>query len=400
MRHIRDYLLGRGEQNAVYPQSIVGLRNSVLECYGISNQYEDSYEKVHRFVEQYQIDIRGFAYDSERIPAIANESLEIHEFFAKRRNSGKEINVVACFNAIKNQDLLRYIDSQECVKNIYILDGFTYRFDWKNGSWEYRDIFISRKIRLVDSSCPFQRRITADFLAGHEDEVDETFRWLEDDLSRRTMAACFDGYISLQDFSMSHVLSLNDQYFDEDVIEFQDGEVFVDCGAFTGDSVIPFIQYCKNNNLQYGKIFAFEPDPKAFACLKKTTKDYPDCYAMQLGVGDKVGQYHLEYSYGASKLTENSAGGGNCVSVKTIDECLKSERVSFIKMDLDGGEMAALRGAKNTISRSHPKLAICIYHKPEDWITIPQYIKSLYSGYKFYCRGYFNSLKEIVLYAL
>ena len=69
-------------------------------------------------------------------------------------------------------------------------------------------------------------------------------------------------------------------------------------------------------------------------------------------------------------------------------------------MDLEGGEMSALCGAKNVIAKYHPKLAVCIYHKPGDWITIPQFIKSLYSGYKFYCRGYFNSLKEIVLYAV
>ena len=111
---------------------------------------------------------------------------------------------------------------------------------------------------------------------------------------------------------------------------------------------------------------------------------------------------YLESNFGASKVVVGNdfQGGAYSIPVITIDEYLKEEKITFMKMDLEGGEMATLRGSMNMIAKWHPKLAICIYHKPEDWVTIPQFIKSLSSEYRFYVRGYFNNLSEIVLYAI
>jgi len=67
---------------------------------------------------------------------------------------------------------------------------------------------------------------------------------------------------------------------------------------------------------------------------------------------------------------------------------------------VEGAELEALQGAKQTISRNHPRLAICIYHKPEDVMMIPEYILSLHNGYKLYIRHYQISQCETIVYAL
>ena len=76
------------------------------------------------------------------------------------------------------------------------------------------------------------------------------------------------------------------------------------------------------------------------------------------------------------------------------------ERADFIKMDIEGAELYALKGARNTIETYHPILAICVYHRREDLITIPEYIRTLYEGYKFYIRAYSLYSTELVLYAV
>ena len=72
----------------------------------------------------------------------------------------------------------------------------------------------------------------------------------------------------------------------------------------------------------------------------------------------------------------------------------------MIKLDIEGAELEALKGARETILRHKPKLAICIYNKPEDMIDIPLYIKELVPEYKLYVRHYTNTNDETVLYAV
>jgi len=97
--------------------------------------------------------------------------------------------------------------------------------------------------------------------------------------------------------------------------------------------------------------------------------------------------------------------GNIYIEVDTIDNFCRNEKVTFIKMDIEGSELEALKGAEKQIRENKPKLAICVYHKEEDLITIPQYILSLNPEYKLYLRYFgssdFNSLwTELVLYAV
>lgn len=82
-----------------------------------------------------------------------------------------------------------------------------------------------------------------------------------------------------------------------------------------------------------------------------------------------------------------------------IDSIAKEDRVTYIKMDIEGSELKALEGAKKTIQRNRPKLAVCLYHKFEDIVELPAYILELVPEYKFYIRHYCSDVCETVLYA-
>jgi FkbM family methyltransferase len=87
----------------------------------------------------------------------------------------------------------------------------------------------------------------------------------------------------------------------------------------------------------------------------------------------------------------------------TIDETLQQlglDVVNFIKMDIEGAELDALKGAEASIRRHRPKLAISLYHRPEDFTEIPRYIDSLDLGYRFYLEHHTLYQNETVLFAV
>ena len=100
----------------------------------------------------------------------------------------------------------------------------------------------------------------------------------------------------------------------------------------------------------------------------------------------------------ASRIIDKECG--DKVQVVTLDDYVYDEKPTFIKMDIEGAEMEALIGARRIIQTYKPKLAVCLYHKPQDLFEIPIYIKSLNEDYRLYIRQYANSRYETVCYAL
>lgn len=186
------------------------------------------------------------------------------------------------------------------------------------------------------------------------------------------------------------------QYFDKDIMQIGKEEVFVDGGAYRGEDSRQFIEWCEGN---YRKIHIFEPDEKNHAGVLENTGTENDricLYNKGLWSKRDTLRFRGEHS-AASKICED---GESIVEVVSLDETLGGQEATFIKMDIEGCEMEALKGARNTIQNHHPKLAICVYHKPEDIIDIQLYIRELYSGYRFYLRHYSYIFTETVLYAI
>ena len=88
------------------------------------------------------------------------------------------------------------------------------------------------------------------------------------------------------------------------------------------------------------------------------------------------------------------------IEVKALDNTVFKDAPTYIKMDIEGSEMEALKGCKKIIQQYKPKLSICIYHNAEDLFDIPIMIKEMCQDYKLFIRQYANSRFETVCYAI
>lgn len=94
-------------------------------------------------------------------------------------------------------------------------------------------------------------------------------------------------------------------------------------------------------------------------------------------------------------------GGGTVIKTISLDSAvLPEDKITFIKLDIEGAELQALQGSANIIRRDRPKMAISIYHKPMDVIDLADYILSLVPDYQFYIRHYTSTIYETILYAV
>jgi FkbM family methyltransferase len=168
-------------------------------------------------------------------------------------------------------------------------------------------------------------------------------------------------------------------------------EVFVDAGCFDFATSLNFIKWCGG---KYKKIIAFEPDPIQYPICVENSKNINNAVIYPYGLWNEK----ATLSFDDTGCITNDLKE-NIVEIKTVklDDILNGEKATFIKMDIEGAELNALKGAKQTILKYRPKLAICVYHKPEDIWEIPAYILSLRNDYKFYLRHYWY---DTVLYAI
>ncbi|GAI96630.1 unnamed protein product, partial [marine sediment metagenome] len=179
-------------------------------------------------------------------------------------------------------------------------------------------------------------------------DVKKTFELLSDEESRRQFVAQIRWRILL-DFSGLPVPSPQDQYFPADIISFLSSEVFVDCGAFIGDTIRSFL---KRTGAIFKKIVAFEPDPNTFEKLLEflSTLDKKKVIALNCAVGRWRDKVHFD-ALGALGSSIND-GGSIEVDCISLDEKLVDDIPTFLKFDIEGAELDALVGAQHLIRRA------------------------------------------------
>lgn len=151
-----------------------------------------------------------------------------------------------------------------------------------------------------------------------------------------------------------------------------------------------------------GRIYGFEPIPRLWRTASAKLGQSGNYQLECAGLAEKPGKAFFEDLSDSSHLAVN--GGSNTVecALESIDSfCAKNQikRVDCIKLDIEGAELGALKGAVRTIKEHRPKLIICLYHKPQDMFEIPVYIKSLFPHYKLYLSHTSCQFMDTVLYA-
>lgn len=189
------------------------------------------------------------------------------------------------------------------------------------------------------------------------------------------------------------------QYFDLPQLKEKvcEKEIFIDGGCLDGRSSICFKEWCGE---RFGKIIAFEPDIYNGNLCKTNfaQSGITDYRIVNKGLWNEKNILGFEENKNGLSKVVNSGGSVN-IEVDCLDHMV-DEKVTFIKMDVEGAEYNALLGSKEIIRKQVPKLAISIYHKPEDIIEIPLLILSFNDDYSLYLRHYSTSWNETILYAI
>ncbi len=194
-----------------------------------------------------------------------------------------------------------------------------------------------------------------------------------------------------------NIKKLPHQYFDEAIIPKSEHHVFVDGGAWIGDT----IYWIEKKWGGYDRIIAFEPGDRQYKRLWERYGSKENVCLVHSGLWNCDGE--LPYK------NTNAGGDGKIVSIEestdmikvtAIDHMKECADATFIKMDVEGSEMMALKGAEKTIRKNHPILAICLYHSNEDMVEIPNWLYEKFPEYKYYFRHYTYGLTESVLYAI
>lgn len=223
---------------------------------------------------------------------------------------------------------------------------------------------------------------------------------LEDEESRKIVSRIIEEWITheYKIGQLDDIYSL-DQYFCKDLVYLSEHEIFVDGGAYVGDTLHIFLEKC---NYNFDKAYLFELNQRICNDLKKNINKYDN------SIRDKIVVYNRALAENENEIFYNDNDEGSKIHNKgnqkgttvSIDSVLNGQEVTFIKMDIEGAELMAIKGAEYTIKKYQPKLAICLYHNPEDLWEIPIFIKKLVPNYKIYIRHHTDLLNETVCYAI
>lgn len=242
----------------------------------------------------------------------------------------------------------------------------------------------------------------ADALFAHMDDFVWVYEHLADYRSRKTLYAILNNWYRY-DFTTTAQTKevLFDDYFDLDLVRCSRREVFVDLGAFVGDTVLSYLANYGEDC--YQKIYCYEITPETFVQLQKNVGHYPNIDLRQKGVGDQSGTLALLDSQGGASANTLGQDGktGTVVEMTTLDEDIQ-EPITLLKADIEGFEQKAIRGAQRHIREDHPRLLLSVYHNNEDLWKIPQMIHQLAADYRFYLRYHGSPIypTEITLLAL
>lgn len=223
------------------------------------------------------------------------------------------------------------------------------------------------------------------------DKIRQVYMWLSDDISKKTFLKILE-FRMLDDSVDIPTFPEKDMYFEYNLFDKREDEVFIDCGACGGSSLKDFFRV---NGNKFERCISIEPDIRNYERLVNYIDGLENCKK------DKVQAiYGAAYSSnGAEQFyqlfgpgTFAAKDGPDRIKTVTIDSVLNGKKATYIKMNIEGSEVEALRGAEYTICQYKPRLAIMGYHKTSDLWEVPFIIKEFRSDYRLYLKSYMHNI--------
>ncbi len=215
-----------------------------------------------------------------------------------------------------------------------------------------------------------------EYAREHREELEKAYSYLSDEQSRKVFKSTIMFKLTGKIDYLFECETDQKEIFE--IMDIKAAEAFIDLGAYNGDTVAEFIEYAED----YKKIIAVEPDFKNFRKLAANTENIKNITCLNAAVGEKDGKTHFKMSGG-----RNSAKSDDGTEIPQI--CVDGLAVQgniYIKFDVEGAEISAIKGAADTINNIKPKLNIAAYHKNSDIFSIPLLVKKLNPDYNVFMR--------------
>ena len=229
--------------------------------------------------------------------------------------------------------------------------------------------------------------------------IDDT-EWLRgrlaDDASRKLFSACLDARAAA-DVTLLPPPSAGDQYYPEDIPLPRHNVHFVDVGAYHGETIAGLVAA----GFELSEVTAFEPDHGNFTRLVHAARGLSNgvrTYLYPCGLSDSQRFVRFDPRGEASDLGANI--GEETAMLVALDQVMPAGSPTYVKFDIEGGEAAALEGARATIRRSRPALAVAVYHRPADLWHLPRMIDDLLPDSRFFLRLHGHHGFDLVLYVV
>jgi FkbM family methyltransferase len=348
----------------------------------IGFDYENAHDKqlCHDFL--YDTSIKKYILGINKLTKSVQKHIQIDgiiDDFSRVQRSRKK-SVLSIQDVPKESIILSTSTGSPLeVANTLDTQGYTH--------FNYLSFFRYSNLELAPP--PFIMDFKEDF-SNHRNEYQQTYDLLKDNTSKEIFTKVLNFKISfdlsfMQGFTNNHEA----QYFDKELIPKKKEICFVDGGAYVGDTINPIIKHFPDVK----KIICIEPNELHLNIAKRDFGHLPFIQFIHCGLSNQK----TYSSQTEENLSLNCNHHYQATQTDTIDNLI-SQKVDYIKLDIEGAEENAIEGSKQAILKYHPILAICIYHKASDWYRIPQRVLEIRKDYDIYLRHYMEGIYETVMY--
>ena len=323
-----------------------------LVLYGMGN----GADKILDWCEENQVKVQGVFASDEFVRGQQFRGFTVERYDALKERLGEELLVVIAFASERPEVLQRFaeLDAEQEV--------------------------VAPHLPLFEE----EETVSSAWLQRHETELQAAYDLLADDRSREVFSATLNYKLSGK---IKYLFACETQRV-EDIRELlapaQD-EVYLDLGAYNGDTIRELGEL---TDWRWRELVAVEPDRRNCRKLRVLAEELAErglpVEVYEAGIWSEQGE--LGFSDSGGRQSTFIGAEKKTVPVTTIDALAEGREVSLIKMDVEGAELQALAGGRETLQKFAPKLFVAAYHYDVDLFRLPLLLQKIVPHYKIYLR--------------